>query len=240
MSILSLKGVSKSFGTGTAHADVLKGIDLDVEDGEFVAILGFSGTGKTTLINLIAGLEKPDSGTVTFKGKQVTGPGPERGLIFQSYSLMPWLTVGGNVGLAVDAIFPRLSKAARQEKIDHYVGMVGLSHAVARRPAELSGGMRQRVSVARALAMNPEMLLLDEPLSALDALTRANLADEILEIWEEDKKTCILITNDVDEAVLMADRIVPLTMGPGATLSKEFKVNMERPRAHAQGAFDGG
>jgi nitrate/nitrite transport system ATP-binding protein len=228
MSILKFENVSKSFGQGTSRIDVLNGIDLEVEDGEFVAILGFSGSGKSTLMNLIAGLESPDSGTVTFKGQPVTGPGPDRGLVFQSYSLMPWLTVGGNVGLAVDAVFPNLSKPERQAKIDHYVGMVGLSHATARRPAELSGGMRQRVSVARALAMNPEMLLLDEPLSALDALTRANLADEILDIWETDKKTCILITNDVDEALFLADRIIPLN--PDGTLADPVAVNIPRPR----------
>jgi nitrate/nitrite transport system ATP-binding protein len=212
MSILSFKNVCKGFGVGTHRAEVLKNITLDVEEGEFLAILGFSGTGKSTLMNMVAGLELPDSGTLTYRGAPITEPGPERALIFQSYSLMPWLTVGGNVGLAVDAVFPKLSKPERQAKIDHYVSMVGLSHATSRRPAELSGGMRQRVAVARALAMNPEMLLLDEPLSALDALTRANLADEILEIWEQDKKTCILITNDVDEAILLADRIVPLNL----------------------------
>lgn len=228
MSILSFKNVNKGFGVGIHRSEILKDINLEVEEGEFLAILGFSGTGKSTLMNLVAGLEKPDSGTLTYRGKPITEPGPERGLIFQSYSLMPWLTVGGNVGLAVDAVFPKLSKADRQAKIDHYVSMVGLSHATARRPAELSGGMRQRVSVARALAMNPEMLLLDEPLSALDALTRANLADEILEIWEEDKKTCILITNDVDEAILLADRIVPLN--PDGTLADPFVVNIPRPR----------
>ena len=228
MSILSFSDVSKGFGEGTHRAEVLKGINLEIEEGEFVAILGFSGTGKSTLMNLIAGLEMPDRGEVAFKGAPITGPGPERGLVFQSYSLMPWLTVGGNVGLAVDAVFPKLSKAERQAKIDHYVGMVGLSHAVSRRPAELSGGMRQRVAVARALAMNPEVLLLDEPLSALDALTRANLADEILEIWEQDKKTCILITNDVDEAILLADRIIPLN--PDGTLADPVAVNIPRPR----------
>ena len=228
MSILSFSDVSKGFGEGTHRAEVLKGINLEIEEGEFVAILGFSGTGKSTLMNLIAGLEMPDSGEVAFKGAPIAGPGPERGLVFQSYSLMPWLTVGGNVGLAVDAVFPKLSKAARQAKIDHYVGMVGLSHAVSRRPAELSGGMRQRVAVARALAMNPEVLLLDEPLSALDALTRANLADEILEIWEQDKKTCILITNDVDEATLLADRIIPLN--PDGTLADPVAVTIPRPR----------
>ncbi|MGC1496699.1 MAG: ABC transporter ATP-binding protein [Sulfitobacter sp.] len=228
MSILSIKNVNKGFGVGTHRAEVLKDINLEVREGEFLAILGFSGTGKSTLMNLIAGLETPDSGSLTFKGTPIIAPGPERGLIFQSYSLMPWLTVGGNVGLAVDAVFPKLSRAERQEKIEHYVSMVGLSPAIARRPAELSGGMRQRVAVARALAMNPEMLLLDEPLSALDALTRANLADEILDIWERDKKTCILITNDVDEAILLADRIVPLN--PDGTLADPIEVKIPRPR----------
>ncbi|MFT6648952.1 ABC transporter ATP-binding protein [Pseudophaeobacter arcticus] len=228
MSILKFENVSKSFGQGTNRVDVLKDINLEVSEGEFVAILGFSGTGKSTLMNLVAGLEMPDTGSVTFKGAPITAPGPERGLVFQSYSLMPWLTVGGNIGLAVDAVFPKLSATERQAKIDHYVGMVGLSHATTRRPAELSGGMRQRVSVARALAMNPEMLLLDEPLSALDALTRANLADEILEIWEQEKKTCILITNDVDEAILLADRIIPLN--PDGTLADPVTVNIPRPR----------
>ncbi|MCK0119028.1 nitrate ABC transporter ATP-binding protein [Loktanella sp. F6476L] len=228
MSILEFKNVSKSFGTGTHASHVLKNIDLTVEEGEFLVLLGFSGTGKTTLINLMAGLETPTSGEVTFKGKQIKEPGRERGVIFQSYSLMPWLTVNGNVMLAVDTMFPNLSKDERQAKVDHYVKMVGLSHAATRRPAELSGGMRQRVNVARALAMDPEMLLLDEPLSALDALTRANLADEIEGIWSEDKKTCVLITNDVDEAILLADRIIALN--PDGTLGEEFKVDLQRPR----------
>jgi len=228
MGILTFNSVSKGFGEGLDRAEVLKDIDLDVGDGEFVAILGFSGTGKSTLMNLMAGLERPDAGQVLFRGKPVDGPGRERGLVFQSYSLMPWLTVQGNVMLAVDAVFPKLSKPERQKKAAHYIGMVGLGHAAHRRPAELSGGMRQRVSVARALAMDPEVLLLDEPLSALDALTRANLADEILQIWEADRKTCVLITNDVDEAILLADRIVPLN--PDGTLGEAFKVALPRPR----------
>ncbi len=228
MGILEFKSVNKGFGEGTAHTEVLKNIDLDVKEGEFLVLLGFSGSGKTTLINLMAGLEMPTSGEVTFKGKQITGPGPERGVIFQNYSLMPWLTVAGNVGLAVDTMFPDLSKKERSEKVAHYVQMVGLGHAMSRRPAELSGGMRQRVNVARALAMDPEMLLLDEPLSALDALTRANLADEIVNIWNVDKKTCVLITNDVDEAILMGDRIIALN--PDGTLGTEFEVNIPRPR----------
>jgi len=228
MGILELDNVSQSFGTGTDATHVLKDITLEVAEGEFLVLLGFSGTGKTTLINLMAGLEKPTKGSVRFKGAPVTGPGPERGVIFQSYSLMPWLSVAGNVRLAVDTVFPELTKTEKAEKLAHYVQMVGLGHAAARRPAELSGGMRQRVNVARALAMSPEVLLLDEPLSALDALTRANLADEIEHIWEADKKTCVLITNDVDEAIILADRIVALN--PDGTLGREFKVSIPRPR----------
>ena len=228
MGILTFDTVSKSFGEGTEATPVLTDIDLDVAEGEFLVLLGFSGTGKTTLINLMAGLEAPTAGAVRYRGKPVTGPGPERGLIFQNYALMPWLTVTGNVRLAVDAVFPTMPAAEKAAKVAHYVDMVGLGHAASRRPAELSGGMRQRVNVARALAMDPEMLLLDEPLSALDALTRANLADEIERIWLADKKTCVLITNDVDEAILLADRIIALT--PEGRLGREFPVRMARPR----------
>ena len=228
MSVIEFKNVSKSFGEGDHATHVLKDIDLQVEEGEFLVLLGFSGTGKTTLINLMAGLEFPTKGEATFKGKPITGPGRERGVIFQSYSLMPWLTVNSNVSLSVDTVFPEMPKAERQAKVDHYVKMVGLSHATARRPAELSGGMRQRVNVARALAMTPEVLLLDEPLSALDALTRGNLADEIENIWQTEKQTCVLITNDVDEAIVLADRIIALN--PDGTLGEEFKVGLERPR----------
>lgn len=232
MAVLEFKNVGKSFGEGTGKSDVLNGIDLKVEEGEFLVILGFSGSGKTTLINLMAGLEFPSKGEVSFRGAPITGPGRERGVIFQSYSLMPWLTVDGNVRLAVDTVYPELSRVEKQAKVDHYVDMVGLGHAKTRRPAELSGGMRQRVNVARALAMSPEVLLLDEPLSALDALTRANLADEIEHIWEADKKTCVLITNDVDEAILLADRIIALN--PDGTLGEEFKVDIPRRRDRSE------
>lgn len=228
MSILKFDNACKGYGNGTDRVEILRNISVELTEGEFVAILGFSGTGKTTLINMIAGLDTPDTGTVTFKDKPITGPGPERGLVFQNYSLMPWLTVKGNVLLAVDVAFPKLSKAEKGEKADHYIKMVGLGHAALRRPAELSGGMRQRVSVARALALDPEVLLLDEPLSALDALTRANLADEIVSIWEQDTKTCVLITNDVDEAILMADRVIVLN--PDGTLAEPFDINLARPR----------
>ena len=222
MGILELKGVSKGYGS-----PVLKRLDLSVEEGEFLAILGFSGTGKTTLINLLAGLELPDQGEVLFRGQPVSGPGPERGLVFQSYALMPWLTVAGNIGLAVDAV-SKGSKADRAALVAKYIAMVGLGHAADRRPAELSGGMRQRVAVARALAMQPEVLLMDEPLSALDALTRANVASEIEAIWAAEKRTVVLITNDVDEALVLADRI--LCLNPDGTLGAAFKVDLPRPR----------
>lgn len=230
MAFLELNGVGKGYGSGADRTEVLRDINLSVEEGEFIAIVGFSGAGKTTLISMIAGLLQPDAGQIYLKGQPVTEPGPDRGLVFQSYSLMPWLTVYGNVALSVDAVFPRENKAQRAARTRRYIDLVGLSHAVDRRPMELSGGMRQRVAVARALAMSPEILLLDEPLSALDALTRAKLQDEIEAIWEKDKRTVLLITNDVDEAILLADRIIPLTPGPGATLGPEFRVSMPRPR----------
>lgn len=228
--ILEIKNACKSYGSGSNLTPVLNDINLSMKDGEFVAIVGFSGSGKTTLISAIAGLIKPDSGTLLFKGQEIDGPGPERGLVFQSYSLMPWLTVYANIQLAVDQVFSSWSKDKRHTHIMYYIDMVGLSHAVDRRPAELSGGMRQRVSVARALAMKPELILLDEPLSALDALTRAKLQDEIEDISQKEKKTIILITNDVDEAILLADRIIPLTPGPKATFGPEFNVSIPRPR----------
>jgi len=230
MAFLELKGVSKTFGSGSQKTEVLDDINLTVNEGEFIAIVGFSGSGKTTLINTISGLVVPDEGEVLLKGEPIKGPGPDRGLVFQSYSLMPWLSVRDNVALSVNQVFAKDSRQERADRVTKYVDMVGLSHATDRLPAELSGGMRQRVSVARALAMSPEMLLLDEPLSALDALTRAKLQDEIEQIWEQDKRTVILITNDVDEAILLADRIIPLMPGPKAKLGTEFKVEIARPR----------
>jgi nitrate/nitrite transport system ATP-binding protein len=233
MSFLELRGVGKSYGKGPARSEILTDINLKVEEGEFIAIVGFSGTGKTTLISTLAGLIAPDAGSIALNGKSVIGAGHERGVVFQNYSLMPWLTVHGNVALAVDAVFPALDEKEREARTRKYIDMVGLSHAIERRPAALSGGMRQRVAVARALAMEPQILLLDEPLSALDALTRANLQDEIEAIWRQQGVTIVLVTNDVDEALLLADRIIPLrppTESSGATFGREFKVNLPRPR----------
>lgn len=231
--VLEITGLSKHYGEGKTRTDVLKDVNLKVTEGEFIAIVGFSGSGKTTLISAIAGLIEPDEGGVVYRGRQIDGPGPERGVVFQSYSLMPWLSVQGNVALAVDSVFASKPKAERKAIADRYIEMVGLGHARDRKPAELSGGMRQRVAVARALAMQPEVLLLDEPLSALDALTRAKLQDEFAAICEQEKKTIILVTNDVDEAILLADRIIPLTPGPNATLGKKFVVDLTRPRDRA-------
>lgn len=228
--ILQLDDVCKGFPRERGRAEVLQNINLTVDRGEFVAIVGFSGSGKTTLISLIAGLLAPDSGTLLLNGNPITGPGLDRGVVFQNYSLLPWLTVAGNVALSVDQAFPKWTAAQRKAQVDRFIAMVNLTPAANKVPRELSGGMRQRVSVARALAMNPEILLLDEPLGALDALTRATLQDEIQRIWEQDRKTVVLITNDLDEAMLLADRIVPLTAGPAATLGPEFLVSAERPR----------
>jgi nitrate/nitrite transport system ATP-binding protein len=228
--ILSLQNVCKSYGEGNHAIPVLKNINLDITEGEFIAIVGFSGSGKTTLVSLIAGLLQADSGEILKSGKAITEPAPDRGVVFQNYSLMPWLTVYENVALAVDAIFKHWTAQQRHEHTEKYVNMVNLGSAMHKLPSELSGGMRQRVNVARALAANPEILLLDEPLSALDALTRGNLQDEILQIWSQEKKTMILITNDVDEAIYMADRVIPLTMTPNATFEKIFNIDIPRPR----------
>lgn len=230
MSFLEVRGVSKGFGPQDARADVLRDINLAIEEGEFVAIVGYSGAGKTTLMSLLAGLIRPDSGTVRLDGEEMDGPGPDRGLVFQNYSLLPWLTVTENVALAVDQVFPQWTAEQRAAHVEKFIAMVNLTPAARKVPAELSGGMRQRVSVARTLAMNPKVLLLDEPLSALDALTRATLQDEIARIWQESRTTVVLVTNDPDEAILLADRVIPLTRGPGATLAPAIPIPLRRPR----------
>lgn len=230
MAILEMKSVSKWFGSGSSQTEVLRSVDLSLEEGEFVAIVGFSGSGKSTLMNLLAGLLSPDRGEVLFKGQKNPEPGPDRGIVFQNYSLLPWLSVYENVRLGVDQVFAQRPSAERHEMVLRYVEMVSLTPALQKKPGELSGGMRQRVSLARTLAMSPDVLLLDEPLGALDALTRAVLQDEIARIWAAERKTVLLITNDVDEALLLADRIIPLKPGPSATLGTEFPVTLERPR----------
>jgi nitrate/nitrite transport system ATP-binding protein len=230
MAFVEVTGVSKDYGGGAQRTRVLRDIDLSIERGEFVAIVGYSGAGKSTLISMIAGLTAPDCGTIVCNGKPVREPGPDRGVVFQNYSLLPWLTVFDNIYLAVDRVFRDFTAAQKREHTERYIAMVNLTPARDKKPAQLSGGMRQRVALARALAMDPDVLLLDEPLGALDALTRAVLQDELARICRESKKTILLITNDVDEGILLADRIIPLDAGPAASLGPSIDVAIERPR----------
>jgi nitrate/nitrite transport system ATP-binding protein len=230
MAFLELAHVGKGYGAAGARTEVLHDINLTVERGEFVAIVGYSGAGKTTLINMVSGLAAPDTGTVTLDGKPITGPGADRGVVFQNYSLLPWLTAYENVLLAVDQAFAGWTPQQKREHAEKHLAMVNLAAARDKKPSELSGGMKQRVSVARALAVDPQVLLLDEPLGALDALTRAVLQDEISRIWQTSKKTVLLITNDVDEGILLADRIIPLSIGPRATLGPAVTIDIPRPR----------
>ncbi|HWP76015.1 MAG TPA: ABC transporter ATP-binding protein [Methylomirabilota bacterium] len=230
MSYLEVRGIAKSFVTPRGTTRVLGGVDLAVEEGEFVAIVGYSGSGKTTLISLIGGLLAPDAGRITLEGAAVVEPGPERAIVFQQYSLLPWMTVYDNVALAVDAVNPDRSPRERRRLTEELIDLVHLTPAVWKRPRELSGGMRQRVAVARGLAMRPKVLLMDEPFSALDALTRATLQDELLRVWGERRSTVMLVTNDVDEAILLSDRIYPMTPGPGAVLGPPIEVGLARPR----------
>ncbi|HVH43308.1 MAG TPA: ABC transporter ATP-binding protein [Labilithrix sp.] len=227
---VTLSGITKTYQTARATTEVLGGVDLTLARGEFVAIVGYSGSGKTTLLSILAGLVRPDAGEVRIAGKLVTGPGLDRGVVFQNYSLLPWLSVRANVQVAVDRAFSSMSREARAARVDAYVAMVGLSPAANKKPSELSGGMRQRVAVARALATEPDVLLMDEPFGALDALTRATLQDELARICRETARTTVLVTNDIDEALLLADRIVPLGHGPAAVLGPSIEVAAARPR----------
>ena len=230
MAYLELTNVSKSYGANGTRTNVLRNINLGVKKGEFVAIVGYSGAGKTTLISMIAGLIRPDTGSITLNDLEITEPGPDRSIVFQNYSLLPWLSVYENIYLAVDQVFPNWSPAKKQQHVETHIAMVNLTPAREKRPGQLSGGMRQRVSVARALAMDPQILLLDEPLSALDALTRSTLQDEVSRIWQQNQKTVVMITNDPDEGIYLADRIIPLSAGPGATLGPSIQIDIPRPR----------
>jgi len=228
---LKLDHIDKTFRRGAVESEVLKDINLSIDKGEVISIIGHSGCGKSTLLNLIAGLTQVTSGGVLLEDREVNAPGPERAVVFQNYSLLPWLTVYENVSLAVNKVFGGVkSRAERHAWIMHNLDLVQMTHARDKRPAEISGGMKQRVGIARALAMEPKILLLDEPFGALDALTRAHLQDSVMQIHAGLKNTMIMITHDVDEAVLLSDRIVMMTNGPSATIGEVLTVALPRPR----------
>jgi nitrate/nitrite transport system ATP-binding protein len=227
---LSISLVNKSFERGGVVSEVLRGINLDVNKGEYISLIGHSGCGKSTLLNIVAGLTPTTSGGVLLEGQYVTKPGPDRAVVFQNHSLLPWLTVHENVKLAVNKVWSADSKSQRNDRIMSALNLVHMAHAKDKRPSEISGGMKQRVGIARALAMKPKVLLLDEPFGALDALTRAHLQDQVMQIQTEQKNTVIMITHDVDEAVLLSDRIVMLTNGPAATIGDILEVKLPRPR----------
>jgi nitrate/nitrite transport system ATP-binding protein len=228
---LKLDQISKTFERGGIKSEVLTDVNLNIESGEYVSIIGHSGCGKSTLLNLIAGLSPVTSGAVLLENREVNEPGPDRAVVFQNHSLLPWLTVYENVSIAVNKVFSgKKTKAERHEWIMHNLKLVNMSHAAQKRPAEISGGMKQRVGIARALSMEPKILLLDEPFGALDALTRAQLQDSVMDIHMALKNTMIMITHDVDEAVLLSDRIVMMTNGPSATIGEVLTIDMPRPR----------
>lgn len=230
--ILQVQNVSQRFTTSEGEFLALDRVSFDVRIGETISLIGHSGCGKSTLLNLIAGLTLPSEGVLLCDNREIAGPGPERAVVFQNHSLLPWLTAHENVALAVDQLFKQsMSRAERQEWIAHNMARVQMSHASHKRPGELSGGMKQRVGIARALAMKPRVLLMDEPFGALDALTRAHLQESVMRIQQELNTTIVLITHDVDEAVLLSDRVLMMTNGPAATLGETLTIDLPRPRS---------
>src|SRR5258708_1965175 len=228
---LSVESVGMTFQTRKADFVALTGVELAIRKGEFVTLIGHSGCGKSTLLNLVAGLLRPSEGTILLAGKHIAGPGPDRGVVFQNHSLLPWLSCFGNVYLAVERVFAGAEKkSALKQRTHDALALVGLTHAEHKMPHEISGGMKQRVGIARALAMQPAVLLLDEPCGALDALTRAHLQDELAKIVARTGSTVLMVTHDVDEAVLLSDRIVMMTNGPAATIGETLTVELPRPR----------
>ena len=237
--IIQVQNVSQRFTTAGGEFLALSNVSFDIAAGETVSLIGHSGCGKSTLLNLIAGITAPSEGGLLCDNREIAGPGPERAVVFQNHSLLPWLTCFENVALAVDQVFKRrMSKAERREWIVHNLERVQMGHALDKRPSEISGGMKQRVGIARALAMEPRVLLMDEPFGALDALTRAHLQDALMHIQQELNTTIVLITHDVDEAVLLSDRVLMMTNGPAATVGEVLTVDLPRPRSRVQLADD--
>lgn len=235
---LTLENVSKTYPTPKGEYPVLRDINLRVDAGEFVCIVGHSGCGKTTLLNMVSGFTQPTSGSVKLKGQPITAPGPDRMVVFQGYALLPWLTVYENVYLAVQSVFPQKSQSEKHRIVEEHLDLVGLGEAAQKYPSQISGGMKQRVAIARALAIRPEVLILDEPFGALDAITKEELQEELLRIWDEHRCTVLMITHDIDEALFLADRLVliapagrsPLTNGPAATIGQIVTIPFPRPR----------
>ena len=237
--LLNISGVEMVFPTPKGDFTALTDIYLKIDKGEFVSLIGHSGCGKSTVLNIVAGLHQATTGGVILNGKEVSEPGPERAVVFQNHSLLPWLSAYENVELAVKQVFGKSkTKAETKEWIEHNLRLVHMDHAMYKRPDELSGGMKQRVGIARALAMQPEILLMDEPFGALDALTRSHMQDSLMEIQSELNNTVIMITHDVDEAVLLSDRIVMMTNGPSATIGEILEIDLERPRDRISLASD--
>lgn len=230
-SFLALEDISVEFPTKNGPFCAVDSVDLSIEKGEFVALIGHSGCGKSTLLNVVSGLVKPTRGVVFLDNKVVDAPGVDRAVVFQDHSLLPWLTVEENVRLAVDKTSKGKTKAERREWVMHNLELVQMTHAAHKRPGELSGGMKQRVGIARAISMNPQVLLMDEPFGALDSLTRASLQDVVMEIQSRLNNTVMMITHDVDEAILLADRVIMMTNGPAARIGEDLKVDLARPRA---------
>lgn len=236
---VQLENVNMSFVTKKGTFEALRGINLNIRQGEFISVIGHSGCGKSTVLNLIAGLLEPTDGLLLCAGREIAGPGPDRAVVFQNHSLLPWLTCFENVYLAVERVFSKSeNKPQLEARTKAALDMVGLSHAMDKRPNEISGGMKQRVGIARALAMEPKVLLLDEPFGALDALTRAHLQDELMRIMVKSGCTAVMVTHDVDEAVLLSDRIVMMTNGPAATIGEILPVKLARPRERLELAED--
>ncbi|HCG8025037.1 TPA: ABC transporter ATP-binding protein [Vibrio parahaemolyticus] len=236
--LLDLTRLGMRFPTPDGEFIALKNVDLQINKGEFVSLIGHSGCGKSTVLNLVAGLYMPTDGGVIVDGREVAGPGPDRAVVFQNHSLLPWLTVYQNVELAVKQIAGKKGKAWIQEQVNHYLELIQMQHAAHQKPDEISGGMKQRVGIVRALALQPKVLLMDEPFGALDALTRAHLQDALMKIQAELNNTVIMITHDVDEAVLLSDKIVMMTNGPAATIGEVLEVNLPRPRERVALADD--
>ncbi len=236
--LLDLTRLGMRFPTPDGEFIALKNVDLQINKGEFVSLIGHSGCGKSTVLNLVAGLHMPTDGGVIVDGREVAGPGPDRAVVFQNHSLLPWLTVYQNVELAVKQIAGKKGKAWIQEQVNHYLELIQMQHAAHKKPDEISGGMKQRVGIARALALQPKVLLMDEPFGALDALTRAHLQDALMKLQAELNNTVIMITHDVDEAVLLSDKIVMMTNGPAATIGEVLEVNLPRPRERVALADD--